>query len=91
MSVSCRSETNLFDDCLFLILLSLFRFLVLIELVLSVVDNLAGWQMCLRGDTEKIHLIIVGFLECDFHRDDTEAFALGSDEEHLFEMDSFVD
>ena len=85
-----RGEADFLDDGLLLVFLGFSLLLGLLELELSVVDDLADRRMGLRADTIKVELHFHGLLESDAKRNDTKAFAFGSNQEDFLEMDSVV-
>ena len=74
-----------------LLALCLVLALLPIEFVFAVIDNLTNRRMSHRGDAKKIHLSIIRFGLGDTDRHDPVVFAFWSNQQHLFEMDAFID
>lgn len=83
-------ETDFLDDGLLLVLLGFSFLLTLLEFELAVVDDLADGRMGLRADAIEVELHVHGLLESDAKRNDTKAFAIGTDEKHFLEVDPIV-
>ena len=89
--VGRRGKADFLDDGLLLVLLGFPLLLSLLELELSVVDDLADRRMSLGAHAIEVELHVHRLLKGDAKGDDAEAFAVGADEENFLEVNPVVD